>query len=152
MDNNELDVKAYKRLQGYHIAFCVVMILFTGVIIAFNTVVGYNVLNKNDNTLLYIAFFSTCIFPVISNYIFYKRLEGIDLDEPVRFRLKNFNKANIVRYLWIVGAGAINVMIWFLTATLLLAIFNGFLLLVLIIIRPIKFKVIRTLRLKPTKL
>jgi hypothetical protein len=151
MDNNELDIKAYKRLQNAHIVFCVIMIFFTGIIIAFNKLVGNNVLNRNDNTLLYIGFFATSVFPIISSYIFNKRLEEIDLDEPVRFRLKNFISASIIRYLWIVGAGAINVMVWFLSATLLLAVFNGFLLLVLIIIRPIRFKVIRTLRLKPMK-
>ena len=151
MDNNELDIKAYKNLQTIHWVFCAVMASFIVIIFAFNKLVGYNVITKNDNSLLYVAFLATSIFPIISNYVFYKRLEAIDLDEPVKFRFQNFLNANVIRYLWISGAGVLNLMVWFFTATLLLAIFNGFLLLVLIIIRPIKFKVIRTLRLKPIK-
>jgi hypothetical protein len=151
MDNNELDIKAFKRLQYIHLTFCIIMILLIVIILLLNQLVSNNIINRNDNTLLYIAFFATCMFPIISNSIFHRRLEGIDLDEPVKFRLKKFIHANIMRYIWIIGAGIINVMMWYLTATLLLAIFNGFLLLVLLIIRPVKFKVIRILRLRPTK-
>jgi len=125
------------------------MIVFIVIIIGFNQLVGGNIINRNDNSLLYVGFLATVLFPIISNFIFYKRLEAIDLDEPVKFRFGKFLTANVIRYLWLAGAGVLDMFVWFLTSTLLIAVFNIFLLLVFIIIRPIKWKVIRTLRMKP---
>lgn len=147
--NNELDAKSYKTLQTVHWIFASAIAVFIIVIVAFNKHVGANILNRNDNSLLYVALAATVLFPIISNYLFYKRVEEIDLDEPVRFRFKNYLTASVIRYLWITGAGMLDVMVWFFTATMMIAAFVGFLFLVFILIRPIKFKVIRTLRLKP---
>jgi hypothetical protein len=147
--NNELDDKSYKTLQIIHWVFASTVAAFVIVIVSLNKLVGANILNRNDNSLLYVAFAATILFPIISNYLFYKRVEEIDLDEPVRFRFKNYLTASIIRYLWIAGAGILDLMVWFFTATILIAAFVGFLFLIFILIRPIKFKVIRTLRLKP---
>lgn len=147
--NNELDAKSYKTLQTVHWAFASAIAVFIIIIVSLNKLVGANILNRNDNSLLYVAFAATILFPIISNYLFYKRIEEIDLDEPVKFRFKNYLTASIIRYLWIAGAGILDLMVWFFTATMLIAAFIGFLFLIFILIRPIKFKVIRTLRLKP---
>jgi len=149
ISNNELDQPSYKKLQTVHGVFTTVIGIFVIIIVAFNKSVGANILNRNDNSLLYVSFAATILFPIISNYIFYKRVEEIDLDEPVKFRLSNFLTANVVRYLWIAGAGALDLLVWFFTATMLIAAFMGFLFIIFILIRPIKWKVIRTLRMKP---
>jgi len=147
--NNELDVRQYKKLQTVHGIFTAVTAAFTVIIVALNKLVGANILNKNDNSLIYVAFAATILFPIISNYIFYKRVEEIDLDDSVKFRFNNFLIANVVRYLWIAGAAVLDMLVWFFTATMLVGAFMGFLMLIFILIRPIKWKVIRTLRLKP---
>ncbi|WP_448702051.1 hypothetical protein ACFGVR_07170 [Mucilaginibacter sp. AW1-3] len=149
--NNELDDKAYKKLQIAHRIFAAIVAIFIVIVVSLNKLVGANILNRNDNSLLYVAFAATILFPIISNYIFYKRVEEIDLDEPVKYRFNNFFNANIIRYIWITGAGILDLMVWFFTATMLIAAFIGFLFLIFLLIRPIKSKVIRTLRLKPMK-
>ena len=149
--NNELDTAAYKKLQIVHGLFAMVIAVFIIVIVCFNNRVASNILSRNDNSLLYVAFAATILFPIISNYIFYRRIEEIDLDEPVKFRFNNFLTANIIRYLWIFGAATLDLLVWFFSATLLIAAFIGFLFLIFLLIRTIKIKVIRTLRLKPTK-
>ncbi|OCX50268.1 hypothetical protein BEL04_23450 [Mucilaginibacter sp. PPCGB 2223] len=147
--NNELDPGAYKKLQVIHAVFAAITAVFVIIIVCLNKHVGANILNRNDNSLLYVAFAATILFPIISNYVFYKRVEEIDLDEPVRFRFSNFLTANIIRYMWIFGAATLDLMVWFFTATILVAAFVGFLFLVFLLIRPIRFKVVRMLRLKP---
>jgi len=149
--SNELDPVAYKKLQIVHGLFAVVIAAFVVIIVCFNKHVASNVLSRNDNSLLYVAFAATILFPIISNYIFYRRVEEIDLDEPVKFRFNNFLTANIIRYLWIFGAATLDLLVWFFSATILIAAFVGFLFLIFLLIRPIKPKVIRTLRLKPIK-
>src|SRR5476651_157533 len=140
--NNELDARSYKTLQTVHWVFASALAVFIIIIVAFNKHDGANILNRNDISLLYVALAATILFPIISNYLFYKRVEEIDLDEPVRFRFKNYLTASVIRYLWITGAGILDIMVWFFTATMLIAAFIGFLFLVFILIRPIKFKVI----------
>lgn len=147
--HNELDAQWYKKLQVIYGIFTILTGVFMAIVVAFNKQVGTNILTRNDNTLLYVAIATTLLFPIISNYVFYKRIERIDLDEPVRFRFSNYLTASILRYAWIAGAGILNILVWFFTATMLIAGCLGFLLLVMLLIRPVKLKVIRTLRLKP---
>jgi len=147
--NNELDTQWYKKLQIVHGIFTILAGIFIIIVVIFNKQVGANILTRNDNTLLYVAIAATLLFPIISNYVFYRRIEQINLDEPVRFRFGNYLTASVLRYLWITGAGILDIMVWFFTATILIAGCLGLLFLVMLLIRPVKLKVIRTLRLKP---
>ncbi len=150
-NNNELDLKAYKKLQIIHLVFCLVTALFIVIVVLLNKRVGANVITRNDNSLFYVGVLATILFPISSNYVYSRRLEAIDLDERVKYRFSKFITASVVRYLWIGGAAILDVMVWFFTANVQMAGCLSFLLLVFIVIRPVRAKVIRTLRLKPGK-
>ena len=149
--NNELDIRWYKKLQIIHAVFTVFTFIFVLIVVIFNKQVTGNIITRNDNTLLYVALTATVLFPIISNYVFNKRVEQIDLDEPVRFRFSNYLTASVFRYLWILGGGILNLMVWFFTANILIGALLGVLFLVMLLVRPVKLKVIRTLRLKPVQ-
>jgi hypothetical protein len=150
-NNNEFDLRAYQKLQTIHRILCVVIILFIIIVVLFNKRMAANVIAKNDNSLLYVALLATILFPISSNYVYHRRIQSIDLDEQVKYRFIKFKVATVVRYLWIAGAAVLNVMVWFFTANIQMAVALSFLLLILIIIRPVKAKVIRTLRMKNLK-
>lgn len=138
MNTIEPTTSRFKTLQIVHGALCTGVILFLIITTFLRQGKGHIAVEASDSPLLFVAVVLAVVAPFLSKYLYQKQLNAIDLTSPLDKRFPQYISACIIRYAVMDAAALFNVVIWYLTGSLIAAIVAGALILLLIALRPRK--------------
>lgn len=146
MNNSNQNTQPFKTLQIIHAALCAGLIMFLAVTLFLNGGKWHTDITAHDVPLFYVAITFVVGMPFLSNLMYQKKLALVDLKAPANTKVVQYTTACIIRYALIEGAALFNVVAWFVTGNLILAIVAGALILFMIALRPVKSKVMTILQ------
>lgn len=146
MDNTTPTAQPFKTLQILHLAMCMAVILFLATTLIKNNGKGHTDIRPHDTVMLCVAIAFAIVLPLLSQMMYQKKLAEIDMAAPLNTRIAQFTTACLIRYAVLEAAGLFNVVVWYVTGNLILAITGGAIIVLMIALRPVKNKVINTLQ------
>ncbi|RKR81168.1 hypothetical protein BDD43_1312 [Mucilaginibacter gracilis] len=146
MENVKPTSQPFRALQFVHGALCAGAILFLAFTMVLNGKKGHTEITHTDQYVLYIAIALALTMPFLSYMIFFNKVAKIDKAAPLSERITRYTSACIVRYATLQGVALFNLATWFATKNLILAAVGGAIILFLIVLRPVKRKVMADLQ------
>jgi hypothetical protein len=145
---NNKNASPFKVLQIIHGALCLGPTLFLAVTTFLNSqhAGSRNGVTPNSNILIYIAVIFAAMLTLMSNFLYHKIVQTIDLSLPLNQKFMKYQSACIVRYAMIEGAALFNVVVWFLTGNSTTAFVAAALIGLMIAVRPVKSKIVTLLQ------
>ncbi len=145
MNNPNQQPSSFIVLQIIHGGLCLSPLLFLIVTSSINKNQAHSDIRPNDVPLIYAALIAALVSPVAGNYIFRKKLLEIDANSAVAEKFKAYLTICIIRYALLEAAALFNIVTAFLTGNLIASVASVILLLYMVMIRPVKTKVINEL-------
>lgn len=145
MTNTTQQHQPFKTLQIIHGALIMGMVLFLVLTSSINENQAHTTIEPNDIPFLYIALIAAIAAPIVSNFIFRKKIFEINNRASLTTKFKRYVSACIVRYALVEGTTLLSIVVSYITGNILASVIAVALIIYMIMIRPIKRKVITDL-------